>query len=106
MQLDSTMQLLSSYIILNMQMHVVPIRASSPQRGWAMAPGHQAPNFHDYAVDSTSYNLIILNILCDSNSLDDNSQLYNLDRHTQLHDINGQQQQTTHMQHITVLYII
>ena len=51
-------------------------------------------------MDSSSYILNILNImniLYDSNNLDDILQLYNLDRHLQLYDINGQQQQNNNI---------
>ena len=70
------------------------------RRGWAKAPGHQALNFEWVCMDSTSYILNILNImniLYDSNNLDDILQLYNLDRHLQLYDINGQQQQNNNI---------
>jgi hypothetical protein len=80
-----------------MQMHVVPI------------PGHQALNIiehkmapgHEWVcMDSTSYILNILNImniLYDSNNLDNILQLYNLDRHLQLYDINDQQKQNSNI---------
>jgi hypothetical protein len=77
-------------------------RASSPQRSLSKALGHQAPIFNEYAMGSTSYNLDnIMNISYNSIIMDNFLNLYNLNRHVQLHDnkwsTTAKQQQLHHI---------
>jgi len=81
----------NNFINLTTYMHEVPIRASSPQhKSINTLTGHQALNVKSISsqgikpptewvcMDSTTYNLNNIDILYDSNTLDNILQLYNL----------------------------
>jgi hypothetical protein len=80
-------------------------KASSPQRSLSKAPGHQAPIFNEYAMDSTSYNLgNIMNISYNFIIMDIFLNLYNLDRLKQLQDIKWSTSlNNSKIQHIAVV---
>jgi hypothetical protein len=72
-----------------MQMHVVPFRASSPQRSLSIKlPGLKPPSLMSMQLTQSSYNLNNnVNIFYNSINMDNFLNLYNLDRLMQLQNI-------------------